>query len=114
MKTIITKAIIDSLRTHKDGSLGVAFSTPELQAAEKAIFFELQNQNVEMTIKPIDEEKPEDFIIDHDLDFKPQSVRMRNVIFLLWKQDPEGLEFDGYYKKKTEKIIDWLKGKIEQ
>lgn len=67
-----------------------------------------------MVITPLDAEKPEDFIIDKDLETKSQSVRMRNVLFLLWKQSPEGLDFDQYYKKHTEKIIDWLKGKINE
>lgn len=113
MKTIQLQAVIEGIRARKDRSLGVSFTTPELTAEEKAMIFELQNQNVEMTIKPTDAEQLEDHVVDADLNQKTQSQRIRSVLFVIWKQNPEGKEFTDYYKEKTEKYIDYLKGKIE-
>lgn len=113
MKTIVVQTVIEGIRARKDGSLGVTFSTPELRPEEKTSFFELQNQNNEMTIKPLDESAPEEIRVDADLNHKSQSQRIRDVLFILWKKDPMGLEFDEYYKRQTEKIINWLKSKID-
>jgi len=44
---------------------------------------------------------------------KTPSQRMRNVLFILYKQDHEGFkEFDGYYKTKMDKFIEELKNNI--
>lgn len=44
---------------------------------------------------------------------KTQGQRLRAVIYRLWEQDPMGYsEFELFYKAKTEKIIDWLKEKL--
>ena len=45
---------------------------------------------------------------------KTQSQRLRNVLYVLYEQDQEGFTtFDHYYLAKTEKIIDYLKRKID-
>jgi hypothetical protein len=113
MKSIKTKAIIEGIRSRKDRSVGLTVSTPELNPQEKALFFELQGLNVELVITPSDIEKVEDYQVEAELEQKSQSVRMRNVLFILWKQEPKGLEFSDFYKQQTEKLIEFLKGKIE-
>lgn len=111
MKSISTQAIIEGIRSKKDRSLGLSISTPELSTQEKALFMEIQGINVELIIKPTDIERYEEYQIDTDLNQKTQSERIRNVLFILWKQDPQG-EFPEFYKQKTEKYIEWLKSKI--
>ena len=50
-------------------------------------------------------------IYDHP---KTQSQRMRNVLFKLWTQRPEGFdEFPKYYAFQTNKVIEHFKGKLE-
>ena len=45
---------------------------------------------------------------------KSESQRMRNVLYLLWKQNNEGYEdFNLYYKFHMNKLIDFLKNKLE-
>ena len=112
MKQIKTQAIIEGIRSRKDRSIGLTVSTPELNPQEKALFFELQGINLELLITPQDDKDVEEFAVEADLEQKSQSQRIRNVLFVLWKQDPEGLEFPDYYKLKTEKYINQLKGLI--
>lgn len=114
MKTISTAAIIEGIRSKKDRSLGLSISTPELSTQEKAIFMELQGINVNLLITPTDEENPEEYKIDTDIDTKSQSQRMRAVLFILYKQDPKGMEFADYYRQQTEKIIEYLKARIDE
>ena len=44
---------------------------------------------------------------------KTQSQRLRNVLFKLWKNEPEGFdEFAKYYKFRTDKVIQHFKDKL--
>lgn len=113
MKAIKTQAIIEGIRSRKDGSLGLSVSTPELSFEEKAMFMELQGVNVGLLVEPSDEEKIEVHQVDADINHKSQSQRIRAILFILWKQNSEGTDFESYYMKKTEQIIEILKAKIE-
>ena len=112
MKTLITKAVITSLRSKVDKSLGLTLSTPELSSKEKAEFMNLQGINIEATFKPLDDPTAEAFEIEKDLERKSQGQRIRAIIFILWKQEGEIGEFVDYYRDKTEKYINFLKEKI--
>jgi hypothetical protein len=112
MKKISVQAVIEGIRARKDRSLGLSISTPELTVQEKALFMELQGVVVDLAIIPVDVTAPE-VKINKDIDQKSQSQRIRSVLFVLWKQGNQDLDFEAYYKLKTEKIIEWLKGKIE-
>lgn len=115
MKTISTKAIIEGIRARKDGSLGLTVTTPELTVQEKAMFMELQNLNVNLLVEPESEGEVGEYKVSADLNEKKPSTRMRAVLFILWKQNPEGHDndFDGYYRIKMEQLIDNLKSKID-
>lgn len=113
MKSISLKAVITGIRAKVDRSLGLTISTPELATKEKAMFMELQGVNCEMTVKPL-EGKAENVVIEKDVNQKSQSQRIKNILYLLWKQKPEGFEeFTPYYKHKTDKIMDHYKTLIE-
>lgn len=113
MKTISTQAIITGIRSRADKSVGLSVSTPELRPEEKTLFFELQNINVELTIKPLDENAPE-IKVDKDLNQKSQSQRIRNTLFVLWTQNSEDMDFEEYYRNKTEKYIQSLQARINE
>jgi hypothetical protein len=52
-------------------------------------------------------------VIEAEFAGKTPSLRMRNVLFIIWKQVPEGFkEFDSFYKFKMEKYIDELKANL--
>jgi len=74
---------------------------------------ELQGINSEITIKPLDE-KPEGIEkIDKEVGSKTQSQRLRAVIFVLWEKEGKEGTFDNFYRNYTEKIIDWIKLKLD-
>ncbi len=113
MKSIQTQAIINGVRSRKDGSLGVSFETPELNSKEKALFMELQGINLNLVITPLEDANPDIEKIDKELDVKKPSVRLRSVIFILWKQIGEKESFDEFYKNMMEKFIQHIKDKLE-
>lgn len=113
MKAITTQAVIEGIRARKDRSLGLTVSTPELSSQEKALFMDLQGVPIQLLIEPVDE-SVEQVEIERDVEEKSQSQRMRSVLFILWKQDKEGMDdFQTYYRVKMEKLIIFLKGKIK-
>lgn len=113
MKSIQTQLLISSLRSRKDGSLGLSANTPELTSEEKVALMDLQLVPLEVLLKPIDEPTDEIIKVDKDVGQKTQAQKLRSVLWLLWRQEGEPGEFNDYYRKKTEKIIDYLKDKLD-
>ena len=113
-QAIKTNVIIGSIRFKVDNSLSFACTTPELTPQEAVSFSALKNKNIVATFLPLDEPPQELISIDKEVEQKSQGERIRAILWLLWKQNPEGIEdFHEYYRRKTEKYIDMLKSKLE-
>jgi hypothetical protein len=117
MTKILTGAILTSYRPLSDKSFNLALNIQEPSQLQRDILHQLHQQAVYILIKSGEIDKDEQDVfdaIDGELfDKKSQSERIRNVYFVLWKQDSEGHEkFKDYYKSKTEIIINHLKSKI--
>jgi len=111
MKGIETQAVITGIRAKVDGSLGLSLGTPELSPEEKVIFMSLQNLNVKMTIEPL-EEKSEKIVIEKGMEIKSSSERLYNVIFVYYKQVNSTEDYQTFYKRHMESIIDTYKNKL--
>jgi hypothetical protein len=111
MKAIQLRVNVSSIRSRKDGSLGLSLETPELDVPQKVVIMSLQNIECEMTLTPING-TDEIVEVKTDLDNKSSSQRLRDVLFVLYKQDNSTEMFDTYYQKKMEKIIEWVKSKL--
>jgi len=98
-----------------DGSAGLRFSTQEITPDEFAelkrnlnTFGWLLFQENNYSINDLPEE-------DADEDIKSPSKRLRAVIYILSQQ--EGIpkdQFESYYREKMEKLIEWVKGKLDK
>jgi len=113
MKAVRLNAIITSISSKKDKSLGLRIETPELTPQERSEFMELQGINLDLLIKPLDETPEEVIEIDKDLEQKSQSQRIRATLYVLWEQEGKQGDFSSYYREKTEKYLNYLKEKIE-
>lgn len=114
MKAIRTEAQLTSFRSRADGSIGFSGVTPEMSSTEKCVLFDLQNVLVEMVILPKDEKDPELVVVKTELGQKTASQRIRAILFLLWRQHGSEGEFNSYYAKRTEGILDWLKLELDK
>ena len=114
MKAIKTRIIITGVRSKVDHSLGLTLSTPELSTEERAEFMNLQGINCQALFEPTDTKPTEVYEVKKEIGQKTQGQRIRAVLFVLWKQENSKEDFEVYYKKQTDKIIDYLKGKIEE
>lgn len=99
-----------------DGSLGFRGCTPELAAAEKVALMDLQGLLVELLIIPKDEKDAELIEVKGEMDVKTPSQRLRSVLFCFFKeQQKKGLKetFDTFYARHLEKLIEYVKTKID-
>jgi hypothetical protein len=111
-KALRFEAIVTSIRSRVDGSLGLGIVTPELLTEEKVALMDLQNVLSEMIIMPKDEKDVDMLEVRTEVIHKSPSQRQRSVIFLLWKQTGEEVPFEVFYGTTMEKIIEYLKSKL--
>ena len=115
---ILKPVIFDSYRTRKDGSVMLCFETGELRADEVAVLHTLRNsvgivgfsRRESMSAKEIKEIES----IDAEIDSKSKSERLRNVLFVLFQQQPEGYtDFKQFYADRMEKLIQQIRTRLE-
>lgn len=112
MKAISCEMIMTSASTRADGSLGLRFSTPELPPADKTAFFEIQNHQLKVLLQPMNDDPETLHEVKAEFEEKTPSQRLRATIFVWWKQQNEPGEFQVFYKKQMEKLIDFIKTKL--
>jgi len=104
-------AFLTGIRRLSDGGLGINFHTNELDD-EEMIAINQYFQKFGWLMFRENEFTPEEIPVeDADFEGKSASQRLRAVLFVWWKQKPEG-EFEEFYKKRMEKIISMVKNKL--
>ena len=122
MKGLLTSAVqLYGYRPRKDKSLSITFITGEKSPGEVMdihsklddfgyIVFKSEEKLTKDEIAELDN-------LDTDLYDNPktQSQRLRNVLFMNWKDENKGhSEFKDYYKNETERIIQHYKDKLPE
>lgn len=106
-------SVIERISSRKDHSISFGVSTPELTSEQAAAFLALHGANCRMMIQPLDNEADALIEIKTEKEAKTQAQRIRACIFIQWKQGGKKGDFEDFYRKRTEKIIDWLKLQLE-
>ena len=116
MEGVLLSCLIGGIRSLKDGSVSVNLETQELTPASAAELFSLRNNIAVVYISSKDIDKSEIDKVDKlkpELGGKTQGQRIRNTLFMLHSENPEGFaDFDSYYKHKTDLYIEHLKTKF--
>jgi len=112
--TVSFECGVKKITTRADNTLDLTLNTQELPEEQLAQVFRLKAQHCSCAIAPHGEE-PAPF--DHaSIDApkgKSPSNRLRNVLFRLWEQQPEGYkDSDQYYLVKMNSIIEHFKSKL--
>lgn len=120
IKTLTFGAQLTSYKRRKDRSMSLTFVTQELDSQEvmeidkelDMFGYLLFKPESPLTASEIDELDNMD--IDLDLEPKRASERLRNVLWVSWKQDNKGhREFKMYYHYRMENLIELLKSKLD-
>ena len=105
--------ILTSASTRSDGSLGLRFCTPELSSSEKATIFDLQNCNLKMLLQPVDEAPAELKEVKGQFETRTPAQRLRATLYIRWKQASSQGEFEAFYHREMEGIINTVKAHLE-
>ena len=100
---------IGSVRSKVDGSVSITLDTPEISGGKIGELFELRKKVAYVYISARQVESNEKAMVDGlnpELKGKSPGQRLRNVMYLKWKNDPEGYkDSETYYIAKMENII---------
>lgn len=114
MKAITGEMILTSASTRVDGSLSLRFSTSELAVDEKVALLELQNQVLSVLLQPKNAEPVGLKEFKNKFEEKSPSARLRAVLFILWKETDGTGEFEEFYRRRMNSIIDKIKEKFPE
>lgn len=114
MNGILLSAIIENIATRADGTVKVVLGCQEMSAARAGELMTLNRKLAAVYLSPKEtvNQKEIDQVdaVDPVMPAKTCSQRMRNVLFILWQQSPEGFkDFDSFYKYKMEGYINAIK-----
>jgi hypothetical protein len=112
------QSVIDKVQTMVDGGLKITIQTNEMNPEDSASLFGMKGKAGWMLFKPsiIKEEDiidvPEE-VTEFKKDKTP-SQRLRAVLYILWEQRKKEEDFDTYYKRRMNILIEKLKENIDQ
>lgn len=113
MQGTLLPVIIGGIRSLKDGSVSVTLETQELSAGKAGELFALRNKIAYVYVSERQISLPEQKMVDQlepEMQGKSPSLRLRNVLFIAWQQNPEGYpDSDSHYRAKMELIINTYK-----
>ncbi len=108
--------IVGGISSLKDGSVSVKLETQELSPSKAAELFALRNKIAYVYFSERQISLPERKIVDSlepEMQGKTPSLRLRNVLYVAWQQDPEGYpDADSHYRAKMELIISTYKANL--
>ena len=114
MKAIKVELQINSVRIKKDDSISFTATTPELTDEELGAFRKVSKVLVNALLEPQAGSNQVLEIRERVNDGKSPASRLRAALFVWWEQlgKPEE-DFELFYRMKMEKLIDWVKDKLE-
>jgi len=109
-------AAITRISTMRDKTVRLQVDCQEMSSENMAELFKLNDKLgwfffADQTIKEINKKDlPE---IKFDRDERTPGQRMRAVLYVLWERTNKEITFEQYYREQAEKIIVWLKSKLD-
>ena len=117
---LLIPAILISFRSLKDKTIKIEFETNEL-TPEQIMGLAQNSQAFGYLAFKQDKFKTEQLMIidelkaDYEDKSKTPSKRLRDVLFVAWKQTDEGYsDFEDYYRFKLDKFINHIKSKLDR
>jgi len=112
---IKTGAVLDGFRTLSDGMIRISFAVEDINEESAKFLFDSRKQCGWLIFSPVETEidSPDDPPLEFRADKTP-SQRLRSVLRILWEKGDKKMEWPIYYQAKMERLIDWVKDKIEE
>jgi len=106
-------ATLEGVRALKEGGLSLSFHSQELSKEEMVSVMQFYQSFGYLLFSP--EQLGEEDIPKEKLspdEEKSPSKRLRSILFIIWKQQGGEGDFEAFYRKKMEAIIEQLKGRL--
>lgn len=117
MNKLVLPAMINPPTIRKDGSIKLSFDSRELSPEEYMIVMGFRNCEGWLAFSPNDEGIPELPKGRAEVDMKTPSERLKDVLYVWYKQSTEKGKFVGTFEafrtEKMETIIEGVKSKLE-
>lgn len=117
MNKLILPALINPPTIRKDGSIKLSFDSRELSPEEYMMVMGFRNTEGWLAFQPNEDGIPELPTERAEIDTKTPSERLRNVLYVWFKQESDKGSFVGTFEafraEKLEKIIETIKGKLQ-
>ena len=114
MKIFLVEAILNKANPMKDGGMSLGFQTNEMTHEEKVLLMEKLNSFGWLAFKENEINTGEMPNEDAEDKNKTPSRRLRAVLYVLSQQQGIKQEnFELFYREKMEKIISWVKTKLD-
>lgn len=118
MNKVILPIYVSNVKTLADGSLNLTLQTQELTPDQYAGLFQLHRSRgyALLSTVPIDNYNELDHV---DIEAAPsgkvktKSQRLRAVMFKIWESQGKGEEFELFYSREMEALINKLKMRLE-
>jgi hypothetical protein len=116
MNGILLPAYVEGIASRKDKTVKITLSTQELDPEKAGELFGINGQLVTVHINPVGI-KQDDISAIESLEFylpgKRPSERLRAVLYLMWKNNPQGFKDQHtHYQHYMDKIIEFYKDKL--
>lgn len=109
-------AYLTRFSTRADGGIGLSFVTQEMPSQDLAELHKHLNTfgwilySPYETVQPTIEDVPKQVLEDGQ---KTPSQRLRAVMFLVWDKTDKSIDFNTFYTKQMDKLIEHYKTKLE-
>lgn len=114
MQAVHTQLQIKRITINKDDSVSFSATTPELTDDQLGVFRQLGKVLVNALLEPEGGASSVLEIKEKVNDGKSPSQRLRSAMFKWWEsQGKPNDDFELFYRMNMEKLIDWVKAKIE-
>jgi hypothetical protein len=106
-------AQVINMNPRADRSWKIAFETRELTGDQVKILADNFQGEGWLVFSPNEIEAPDIPTTEANSGTKSQSERLRDVIFILWKQRGGKGDFEHFYRVMLEQLIEYVKTKLE-
>ena len=110
---IAVPAVVEDFKPKKDRSWVLKFETRELTSDEVKVLVDNYQGEGWLVFSPNHINTSQIPVEQADAGVKSPSKRLKDVIFIYWKQNGSKGDFDAYYKTTIQKMIESIQEKLE-
>lgn len=112
MTQLLLPAMLNNFTPKKDGSITIKFDSRELSAEEYLMILGFRNTEGWLQFSQNQDMKAPD--IDAELDLKSQSQRLKDALYVYYKDESRVTTFNSFYNENMEKIIQLVLNKVKK